>query len=198
MHFAGAVRREHNDRADPGPHSPELRHADLEVAENLKQERLERLVGAVQLIDQQDGRRQVRVDRREQRPRPAEKPWYRCRATVHHGRSARLPRPGGSPSAGGRDPGSCAAAEVHPVVALQPHQPPISARRPGLWRFRSCRCRARPRGTRAAASPERGAPWSPAPDRGCSRRRSATPQCRRQLRAVRPRPCSATRACFPA
>ena len=47
----------------------ELGDADLEVAEQLEQERLELLVGAVDLIDQEDRRNQIAVvDRIEQGP----------------------------------------------------------------------------------------------------------------------------------
>ena len=52
-----------------GPHGAELRDRDLEFGEQLEQEALEFLVGAVDLVDQQDGRpRAQRVDRLQQRP----------------------------------------------------------------------------------------------------------------------------------
>jgi hypothetical protein len=53
------VGRARRDRAD-------LRDRDLEVGEHLEQERLELLVGAVDLVDQQHDR--LALDRLEQRP----------------------------------------------------------------------------------------------------------------------------------
>ena len=50
-------------------HGAELGNRDLEFREQLEQESLELLVGAIDLVDQQDGRtRAQRVDRLEQRP----------------------------------------------------------------------------------------------------------------------------------
>ncbi len=54
-------RRLRLDRAD-------LRHGDLEVAQHLQQERLELLLGAVDLVDQQNDRLR-RADRLQDRPR---------------------------------------------------------------------------------------------------------------------------------
>ena len=51
-----------------GADGADLRDGDLEVGEHLEQERLELLVGAVDLVDEQDRRHAVvRLDRLEQR-----------------------------------------------------------------------------------------------------------------------------------
>ena len=48
---------------------PSSGHGDLEVGEHLQQERLERLVGAVELVDQQHRRaRRIGLERLQQRP----------------------------------------------------------------------------------------------------------------------------------
>ena len=69
VHLAGAVAGEDDDRlARRATDGAELRHGDLVVGQQFEQERLERLVGAVQLVDQQHGGRLPGVDgAREQR-----------------------------------------------------------------------------------------------------------------------------------
>ena len=69
MHLARAVRCHQHDRRMRGLHGAELRHGDLEIGQHFQQERLEGLVGAVDLVDQQH-RRPVRVglQRLQQRP----------------------------------------------------------------------------------------------------------------------------------
>src|SRR5213080_4215658 len=54
--LAGVVRGEQDDRAGARLDAPELGDRDLEVAEHLEQQRLELLVGLVDLVDQQDDR----------------------------------------------------------------------------------------------------------------------------------------------
>ena len=66
MELAGAVRREDDDGAPSRADRPELGDRDLEVREHLEEERLELLVGAVDLVDEEDDR-VVGLDRLEQR-----------------------------------------------------------------------------------------------------------------------------------
>ena len=69
MHIARAVRREHHDRRHRAAHHAELGHRDRPVGEDLEQERLELVVGAVDLVDQQHRRyRAVVRERAQQRP----------------------------------------------------------------------------------------------------------------------------------
>ena len=67
--LAGAVRGDDHDRRLLGLHRAELGDRDLEVRQHLEQERLERLVGAVELVDQQHRRAGgVGLERLEERP----------------------------------------------------------------------------------------------------------------------------------
>ena len=67
MQLARAVRREHHERPPPRGHRPQLGDRDREVGEELEQERLELVVGAVDLVDQQHDVA-VGLERLEQRP----------------------------------------------------------------------------------------------------------------------------------
>ena len=67
VQLARAVRGEDHRRLATGANRAELGDRDLEVGEHLEQERLELLVGPVDLVDQQHDRL-VGVDRLEQRP----------------------------------------------------------------------------------------------------------------------------------
>ena len=67
VQLARPVRREDHRRSGARRDRPELGDRDLEVGEDLEQERLELLVGAVDLVDQEHDRL-VAVDRLEQRP----------------------------------------------------------------------------------------------------------------------------------
>jgi hypothetical protein len=62
-----AVGRDHDDRGLGGRHRPELGNGDGVGVEDLEQERLELVVGAVELVDQQHGAR-AGADRTQQRP----------------------------------------------------------------------------------------------------------------------------------
>ncbi len=56
VHLAGAVRGQDDERRRRRPDRPQFRNGDGEVGEHLEQERLELVVGAVDLVDQQHGR----------------------------------------------------------------------------------------------------------------------------------------------
>ena len=67
--FAGAVRGDHHDRRMRRLHGAELRDGHLEIREHLQEKRLERFVGAVELVDQQHRRaRRIGLERLQQRP----------------------------------------------------------------------------------------------------------------------------------
>jgi hypothetical protein len=69
VELARAVRGEDHERALGGPDRPDLGDRHLEVGEELEQERLELVVGAVDLVDEQDRcNRVVVLDRVQQRP----------------------------------------------------------------------------------------------------------------------------------
>ena len=69
VHLARAIGREDDQRRLGCPHRAELGNRDLEFREQLEEESFELLVGAIDLVDQQDGRtRAQRVDRLKQRP----------------------------------------------------------------------------------------------------------------------------------
>ena len=69
MDFAGAVGGDDDDRRVRRLHGAELRDGDLEVREDFQQVRLERFVGAVELVDQQHRRSaDIRLQRLQQRP----------------------------------------------------------------------------------------------------------------------------------
>ncbi len=65
MHFPRTVRRHYHHRRDLRPDRAKFRNADLKVGQNLQQEGFERLIGAVEFVDQQHGGRQIGVDRGE-------------------------------------------------------------------------------------------------------------------------------------
>ena len=67
VQLAGAVRGQDHARPARRRDRPDLGDRDLEVGEHLEQERLELLVGAVDLVDQQHDRLRA-LDRLEQRP----------------------------------------------------------------------------------------------------------------------------------
>ena len=56
MHLARAIGCEDDQRRLGGPHGPELGNGDLEFREQLEEESFELLVGAIDFVDEQDGR----------------------------------------------------------------------------------------------------------------------------------------------
>jgi hypothetical protein len=140
------------DRADLGD-------GDLEVGEHLEQEGLERLVGAVELVDQQHRRAPgVGLERLQQRPLDQEAAVEDVAAPGARGRGRRPPRRCGSRSSARVVPLVDGGGDVEALVALQADQPRPRRSRPAPWRSRSCRRRPRLRGTAAGrASAEREA-----------------------------------------
>ena len=69
MDFARAVRGDDDDRRLRRLHGADFRDRDLEIGEHFQQEGLERLVGAVEFVDQQHRRAgRVGLERLQQRP----------------------------------------------------------------------------------------------------------------------------------
>jgi hypothetical protein len=69
VHFTGPVRRDHDDRRCDRADRPKLGNRNLEVGQQLEQVSLELLVGAIDFVNQQDGRAFTGLlDRAEQRP----------------------------------------------------------------------------------------------------------------------------------
>ena len=65
----GAIGRDDHDRRMRGFHGAELRDRHLEIGQHFEQERFERFVGAVELVDEQHRRPgDVRLQRLQQRP----------------------------------------------------------------------------------------------------------------------------------
>jgi hypothetical protein len=115
VQLARAVRGQHDQRAAPADHRPDLRDRDREVGEELEQEGLELVVGAVDLVDQED-RRALLLQCLEQRaPQQELAPEQLARL------GARLRRADGEQLAP-VVPVVDRVVEVDPLVALQPDQ----------------------------------------------------------------------------
>ncbi len=129
VQLARAVRREDDRRLSPRADRPELGDRDLEVRQHLEQERLELLVGAVDLVDEEHDRL-VRVDRLEQRPADEElgpeELLLRDRALLRRTDVEELARV---------VPLVDRVRDVEPLVALQPDQPCLERRRERLRRL---------------------------------------------------------------
>jgi hypothetical protein len=87
VQLAGAVGGEHHQRGRLGPDGADLRNGDLEVGQDLQQERLELIVGPVDLVDQQH-RSLAGPNGRQQRPFQQE---LRPEERVDRGVVAQLP-----------------------------------------------------------------------------------------------------------
>ena len=143
------VRGQDDGRPALRPHGPELGDRDLEVRQHLEQERLELVVGAVDLVDQQHDRVRA-LDRLQQRPRDQELAPEELglgdRAGLGRADVQQLPRV--VPLVDG-------VGDIEPLVALEADQPGVErARAPS--RPRSYRRRPRPRGARASRAVRRG------------------------------------------
>ena len=138
------------------------------LGEQLEQERLELVVGAVDLVDEQHGRPRARVlERGEQRPR--DEVVGAEQVVLGEVVAARL----GEPDAEQLPrvvPLVQRLGGVDALVALQPDQRRVEQLRPAPWRPRSCRRRPRPRAAAAAAAGRRRTARWPARRRRGSRR----------------------------
>ena len=150
MHLARAVRGDHHDRRMRGLDGAELRHGHLEVGQHFQQERLEGLVGAVDLVDQQH-RRPVRVGLERLQQRPLDQEALGEHVVLD---ALAVALAFGFGQANGDHlravvPLIDRGGNVEPLVALQADQPAARASGSAPWRSRSCRRRPRPRGTAA-------------------------------------------------
>ena len=129
VQLARPVRGEDHVRALRRVDRAELGNRDLEVREHLEQERLELLVGAVDLVDQQHDRL-LRLDRLEQRPPDqelaAEELRLVDRSLLRGADVQQLPRV--VPLVDG-------VRDVEALVALEPDQPGAERRRDRLRRL---------------------------------------------------------------
>ena len=146
------LRRDDRDRRRARADRAELGHGDLVLGQHLEQEGVERLVGAVELVDQQD--RRARLRQRLQQ-RPLDQHVARVQALHELASRSRVVRRLGEPDLDHlpRDvPFVGGLRDVEPFVALHAQQRacPAPARAP--CRARSCRRPARLRGTAGAAS----------------------------------------------
>ena len=82
--LAGAVGGDDDDRRLLGLDRAELGHGHLEVGEDFQQERLERLVGAVELVDQEDRRGAAGPGQRFEH-RPADQVFFGEDVALHVG-----------------------------------------------------------------------------------------------------------------
>ena len=126
VELAGPVRGQHDRGHATRANRPELGNRDLEVREDLEQERLELLVRAVDLVDQEHDRL-VRVDRLEQRPADQE---LRAEELVLGDRS--LLRGADVEELARVVPLVDGVRDVEALVALEPDQPGAERRRERL------------------------------------------------------------------
>ena len=133
MQLAGAVGGEHDQRRCSGLDRPDLGDGDLEVRQQLEQERLELVVGTIDLVDQQDGLI-AGAHRLEQWALQQE---LRTEQLVHCVVVRELPlgqRPDLQHLAG-VVPLVQGLVRIDALVALQPDQPPVEHRRENLGHF---------------------------------------------------------------
>ena len=191
VHVAGAVRRDHDERRHVGAERAELGHRDRVVGQHLEQERLELVVGAVDLVDQEDRRRPLAVvDRLQQRPAHEEALGVEL-VFERVGRRVGADLAGGLGRAqvqqlAGVVPLVHGLRGVEALVALQAQQ--VAARSSGRapWPPRSCRRPPRLRAAAAGAGAWRGRSPSRGPRRRSSRARRAHCAHRRRSRACAP------------
>ena len=184
VQLAGAVGGQHHERRLGRGDGAELRDRHLPGREHLEQERLELVVRAVHLVDQQHRRRLA--ERGEHRSRQQEPLVVQALlGLVGVDLAGRLERAEVQDLA--REvPVVERLAGVDPLVALEADERQPEALRRAPPRARSCRCRARPRAAAVAASARPGRrPWP-------ARRRRGSPSCpvgrRRPLRSPVLRP----------
>ena len=151
---------------------------DLEVGQHLQQERLELVVGPVDLVDEQD-RPVAGADRLEQRPLEQE---LRAEQLVDRGvvvESGARTAPG-SAASGARSPTRTAPGWCRCPRSTAAGSACARTRSRAPWRPRSCRRRPRPRaGSDGPATARRTARW-PARGRPGSRRRAGSRSAQRR------------------
>ena len=158
VHVARAVRRDDDDRRLLGAERAELGNRDREVGEDLEQERLELVVGAVDLVDEQHRRRgapsaSVVRDRPQQRPPHEEALGVEL---VLDDLRRPSPRPHGGAAAGASSPTRRRPARRRCPRSTGAARARRRSSAPAPWRPRSCRRPPRPRAATAASAASRG------------------------------------------
>ena len=150
--LARAVRGDDDDRRLRRLDRADLRNRHLEVRQHLQQIGLERLVGAVELVDQQDRRA---LGMRAAAPAAAAagsgSARRRCRRQARRDRARPAPRRAGSRSSGGRSSTRRPPRRRRGPRSIAGGSAAARASSPAPWRSRSCR--RRPRLRRTAAGP---------------------------------------------
>ena len=143
--LARAVRGDDHDRRFGRLDGAELGDRDLEIGQHLQQIGLERLVGAVELVDQQHRRA---GGMRARAPRAAAggsgSARRRCRRQAGRGRARPAPRPGGSRSSGARSSIRRPPRRRRGPRSTAGGSAAAPGSRPAPWRSRSCRRPPRP------------------------------------------------------
>ena len=122
MDFAGAVRRDDDDRAVFGAQRADFGDRDLEIRQQFEQETFKFFVGAVKLVDQQHRARLVAVINRLQQ-RALEQKFFREDVVGDSGVAVRLCLPGLNFEQLARIiPLVNRVVDVQPFVALQANQ----------------------------------------------------------------------------
>ena len=174
MDVAGAVGGDDHERRLGGSEGPELGHRDRVLREELEEERLELVVGAVHLVDEQNRRRPGRVvDGGEQRPADQESLAVDVVLAGRHS-----PRLGGPQmeKLAGVVPLVDRLRDVDALVALQSQQFPAGPRRQYLRHLGLARHRPHPRAAAVGAGPWPGRWTWPGPRRpGSPGRRGRRP-----------------------
>ena len=159
VQLAGAVGGEHHERRGRGRHRAELGERHLLGRQHLEQERLELVVGPVDLVDQQH--RGALLERWSTGRASRNRASYRLfSASSTCPRRRRPPRARAGAGSGGGSPSRTGPAWRRCPRSTGAGSAAARATRRWPRRARSCRCRARPRAAAAAASAGRGtSPW---------------------------------------
>ena len=156
---ARAVRRDDDDRRLLGAERAELGNGDRVVGEDLEQERLELVVGAVDLVDEQDRRRGDAERLGLVRDRPEQRPLHEEALGVELVLDDLLPlrlRRRGGAAAGASSPTRRRPARRRCPRSTAAARARRRSSATAPWRPRSCRRPPRPRAATAAAGVSRG------------------------------------------
>ena len=137
VHLAGAVRGDDDDGRFLRPDGAEFRDRHLEIREDFEEERLEGLVGAVDFVNEQHGRRPLRrFQRLQQRPLDQELLGEDIVAEALAVEFAGRLRQPDLDHLGGVVPLIDGGIDIQPLVALQPDEPAAKAFRQHLGNLR--------------------------------------------------------------
>ena len=183
--LARAVGGDDDDRRLFGLDGAELRHRHLEVGQDLQQERLEGLVGAVELVDQEHGRGARLAGQRFQH-RPADQVFFGEDVALHVGAVDVAGRflHADLDHLRGVVPLVDRRRDVETFIALQPDQPAAERARQHLGDLGLADARLAFEEQRPAHAQAAGTARSPARDRRRSRPPSGAPASRRSCSAT--------------